>query len=155
MARNVRDLALFLDSMAGFEPEDPLSFDAPASAFLESADAASLPPKIAFAADLGGITPVDPEVAAICGTALRQVSGLGTQIIENRCPDLSQSVSVFEILRAELYACQHAPLLDSHRDQLKPEVIWNIERGLALSADDIGWAERERSLMQQRMSQFF
>lgn len=155
MARNVRDVALMLDAMAGFEPGDPLSFDAPASSFLEAAMAPRLPGRIAFSADLGGITPIDAEVAAICGTALRRVSEQGSAVIENRCPDLSQSVSVFEILRAELFAASHAPLLDAHRALLKHEVIWNIERGLALNADDIGWAERERSLMQQRTAVFF
>ena len=33
MARNVADLALFLDTMAGFCPQDPLTFDAPAISF--------------------------------------------------------------------------------------------------------------------------
>src|SRR5690349_13406021 len=33
MARNVPDLALFLDAMAGFCPRDPLTFDAPAVSF--------------------------------------------------------------------------------------------------------------------------
>ena len=36
MARNVADLALFLDTMAGFCPLDPLTFDAPAVSFSES-----------------------------------------------------------------------------------------------------------------------
>ena len=32
MARNVADLALFLDTMAGFCPTDPMTFDAPQAA---------------------------------------------------------------------------------------------------------------------------
>src|SRR6476619_2777785 len=36
MARNVPDLALFLDAMAGLCPRDPLTFDAPALSFAES-----------------------------------------------------------------------------------------------------------------------
>lgn len=155
MARNVRDVALMLDVMSGFNSLDPLSYPAPAASYLDEAMKARLPDRIAFSADLGGITPVDAEVAAICGSALRLVSEQGCAVIENRCPDLSQSVAVFEALRAELFAAAHAPLLDAYRDQLKPEVIWNIERGLALTADEIGWAERERSLMQQRTAAFF
>lgn len=155
MARNVQDLALMLDAMAGLEPEDPLSFDAPAISFSKAIETPWAPEKIAYSVDLGGITPVNHEISTICGNALRQISENGSTVIENRCPDLSQSVRVFETLRAELFAASHAPLLDAHRDELKPEVIWNIERGLALNADDIGWAERERSLMQQRMAAFF
>ena len=47
-----------------------------------------------------------------------------------------------------------APLLEQHRDRLKPEVVWNIERGLRLTADEIGRAERERGLLQRRMAEF-
>jgi hypothetical protein len=47
------------------------------------------------------------------------------------------------------------PLLDAHRDKLKPEVIWNIEKGLALSADDVVKAEHQRAAMFQRTLDFF
>lgn len=155
MARNIGDLALMLDAMAGLEPADPLSFDAPAMSYADAVQTPWIPKKVAYSVDLGGITPVSHEVSTVCNQALRQISENGSTVIENRCPDLSQSVRVFETLRAELFATSHAPLLDAHRDKLKSEVIWNIERGLALTADDIGWAERERSLMQQRMAAFF
>src|SRR5215510_3242091 len=54
MARNVPDLALALDSMAGFCPLDPLTFDAPTMSF---SDAVAHPPRrlrIAWTANYGG-----------------------------------------------------------------------------------------------------
>ena len=42
-----------------------------------------------------------------------------------------------------------------HRALLKAEVIWNIERGLALSAEDIAAAERKRGALYHRMAAFF
>ena len=155
MARDVRDLALFLDAQAGFDPRDPLTFDAPEDSFGKIVQRPRKPAKVAFSADLGGITPVDPTIAHICGEAVIRLSQEGTTVIENRCPDLSEACRVFEILRAELFVAGHAPLLETHRDALKPEVVWNIERGLELRADDIGWAERERGAMQARMAAFF
>ena len=61
---------------------------------------------------------------------------------------------MFTVLRAALFATNMAPLLDQHRARLKPEVVWNIERGLRLTADEIGRAERERGLLQRRMAEF-
>ena len=46
-------------------------------------------------------------------------------------------------------------ILDAHRDKLKPEVIGNIEQGLALKASDIGVAERQRAALCAEMAVFF
>ena len=46
-------------------------------------------------------------------------------------------------------------ILAQHRDQLKPEVIGNIEKGLGLKAADIGVAERQRAALCAAMAVFF
>jgi amidase len=38
---------------------------------------------------------------------------------------------------------------------MKPDVIWNIEKGLALTADEIGKAERDRAALFRRVAAFF
>ena len=43
---------------------------------------------------------------------------------------------------------------DNHRDLLKPEVIWNIEKGLALDAGAIGQAEKGRGQLYHRVLAF-
>ena len=64
MARNVEDLALLLDAMSGEHPADPLSLPLLPTSFLSAARSGNKPKRIAYSPDLG-ITPVDPEVAAI------------------------------------------------------------------------------------------
>ncbi len=155
MARDVRDLALLLDAQAGFDPRDPLSFDPPAVPFAEAVERPPRLSRVAFSADLGGITPVDPEVARICRAAAERLGELGAEIVLDACPDLSDAVEVFRVLRAEQFVTARAPLLERHRDRLKPEVIWNIETGLALTAEEIGRAERARARMQQSAASFF
>jgi amidase len=153
MARDVRDIALLLDAMAGFEPGDPLSFDAPAQAYSETVEHLPRLGRVAFSADLGGITPVDAEVAEICAAAAQRFAHLGAEV-EQACPDLSGAIAVFTVLRASRFAAARAPTLAKHRDALKPEVVWNIEHGLSLTADVIGAAERARAAMQQNMAAF-
>ncbi|WP_407660515.1 amidase [Marinimicrococcus flavescens] len=154
MGRDVRDVALLLDAQAGHDPRDPLSYPAPARPYAETVEDRPTLRRVAYSADLGGITPVDPEVAAICRAAAERFAGLGVEVIENSCPDLDKAVDVFNVLRAENFVISRAPLLEKHRDKLKPEVIWNIERGLELSAGDIGRAERDRAAMQRSMAAF-
>ena len=64
MARNVEDLALLLDAMSGEHPADPLSLPLLPTSFLSAARSGKRPKRVAYSPDLG-ITPVDPEIAAI------------------------------------------------------------------------------------------
>src|SRR6202158_421936 len=64
MARNVEDLALFLDAMSGDRPSDPASLPRLKTSFLAVARSGGRPKRVAYSATLG-IPPVDPEVVAI------------------------------------------------------------------------------------------
>ena len=153
MARDARDAALFLDAMTGAHPEDPLSLEAPATGFREALAATPPPARIAYSPDLG-LLPVDREVAAVCARAAAVLDGAGLAI-EEACPDLSGALDTFQVLRAALFAADKGDLLESHRDQLKPDIVWNIEKGRALDGATIARAERHRGVLHQRVLRFF
>ncbi|MDE2601055.1 MAG: amidase [Bradyrhizobium sp.] len=153
MARNVEDLALLLDAMSGEHPADPLSLPRLPTSFLSAARSGSKPRRIAFSPDLG-ITPVDPEVAAISRQAAARFAEAGV-IVEQAHPDLREAHECFHVLRAFDYAISKAALLRGQRDQLKPEVIWNIEEGLKLTVEQLERAEAQRVAMTGRTLEFF
>ena len=142
MARNVADAALGLDAMTGRDNTVPMASADSAGMFLEAARNPRKPARIAFSADLG-LTPVDPAVKAVFGDAVSRLEGAGLPMVE-ACPDFTGTHEAFQVLRAVAYAVSNGPLLDSHRDLLKPEVAWNVEKGLALEGRAIIEAERER-----------
>ena len=84
MARNVEDLALLLDAMSGEHAADPLSLPALPTSFLSAARSGRKPKRIAYSPDLG-ITPVDPEVAAITRKAAERFAEAGA-IVEEAHP---------------------------------------------------------------------
>ncbi len=153
MARTVGDVALMLDAMAGRHPRDSLSLPAPGESFQEALAARRAPARIAYSPDLG-LGPVDGEVAAICRRAAERLGELGAAV-EEAHPDLSDAVEVFQVLRAANFAANLKPTLEAHREALKPEVVWNIEKGLALSGDDIERATDARRRLQARVGEFF
>ena len=153
MARNVADLALLLDVMAGYDARDPMSLDDPAISYEENALKRKVPPRIAFSADLG-VTPVDPEVAQICERAAMRFSELGA-IVEHDHPDFSGLQEVFQVHRAMSYAASFGPLLEANRSVFKPEIVWNVEKGLALTVDEIMAAMVTRSQIYARAQRFF
>ena len=108
---------------------------------------------MAVSRDLG-ITPVDPEVAEIVMKAAKRFSDAGV-IVEETHPDFSELNECFQVLRGFSYAVGKQELLANHRDKLKPEVIWNTEKGLALTAAQIARAEAQRGAMFNRVRDFF
>ena len=153
MARNVEDLALLLDAMSGEHPADPLSLPLLPTSFLSATRSGSKPKRIAFSPDLG-ITPVDPEVAAITRHAAARFAEIGV-LVEEAHPDLREAHECFQVLRAFDYAISKAALWRGNREQLKPEVIWNIEEGLKLTVEQLERAEAQRVAMTTRTLEFF
>jgi amidase len=152
MARNVEDLALLFDAMVGEEPADPLSLPSDGTSFLAAARSGWKPRRVAVSRDLG-LPPVDRRVADLVMAAARKLEAEGV-IVEEAHPDLKETRACAQTLRALSYA-NMAPLLESHRDLLKPEVIWNIEKGLSLTGAEIARAEAQRGEMFRRMRSFF
>jgi amidase len=153
MARNVEDLALLLDAMSGEHPADPLSLPQLSTSFLSAARSGNKPKRVAYSPDLG-ITPVDPEVAAITRKAAARFAEAGA-IVEEAHPDLREAHECFHVLRAFDFAITKSALLRDKRDQLKPEVIWNTEEGLKLTVETLQRAEAQRIAMFTRTLEFF
>jgi amidase len=153
MARTIEDLALLLDAMSGEHPADPLSLPRLPTSFLSAARSGKRPRRIAYSPDLG-ITPVDPEVADITRKAALRFAEAGA-VVEEAHPDLREAHECFHVLRAFDFAITKASLLRTKRDQLKPEVIWNIEEGLKLSVEQLERAEAQRVAMTARTLEFF
>ena len=153
MARNVGDTALFLDMMAGSHIIDPGSLPAPEISYVDCLKAIPKFGRIAYSPNLGQC-PVDPEVAEICAKAAADFARYSDGVDE-ACPDLHDAEAIFQTLRAQMFIASHAPLLAAHRDRLKPELIWNVEKGARLTADEIGAAQRAQGQLYLRIVEFF
>jgi amidase len=153
MARNVADAALMLDAMVGEHPEDPLSLAAPAVPFLRAALEPVAPRRIAWSPDLG-ISPLDPDVRAVCERALTTFTALGVAV-EERCPDFSQAEQTFQVLRNMQRVGGTMDLLERHRDKLSPEIVHYSQRGLSHTAREIALAELARNALYQSMAELF
>ena len=153
MARTVEDAGLMLDAMVGWHVEDPISLPAPSESFRAAAARRQAPRRIAVSADLG-ITPVDPATRAITGAAAARFVELGC-IVEEASPDFAGVPEAFQVLRGIDYVAGMRPLYDSHRALLKPDIRWNVERGLALTPDEIGRALLRRGRLYGQMVEFF
>ncbi|HZQ01258.1 MAG TPA: amidase family protein [Reyranella sp.] len=154
MARTVADLALFLDTMAGFCPTDPMTFDAPAQSFSAAVAKAVAPKRVAISMDFNGAFRLDSEVRAICSKAARRFEELGC-IVEEASPDFGPVDEVFMALRSQQFVVDRELQMQTMRDKLKPDIVWNTELGLSQTTSQLARAERERAALFRRMVEFF
>ncbi len=154
MARNVADVALFLDAMVGLCPRDPLTFEAPGVSFASAVAAPVAPKRVAFTANFSGKVPVDREMREICAAAVCRFEDLGA-VVEEASPDLGNIGEAFLTLRSQHYVVDRELMLQTHRGMIKPDIVWNTELGLKQSASQIAAAERERAALFRRCAQFF
>ena len=154
MARNVPDLGLMLDAMSCFDRRDPLSFETPAGVFEAAATSPVLPKRVAWTPDLGGCAPVDARVRSLGEQAVARLSGAGVTVTSD-CPDFSRASDTFQVLRAYGMAINHEQNYKEHKAQLKPDLVWNIEKGQALTMDELVRAESDRAALYQAMAGFF
>jgi len=153
MARNVEDVALLLDAMCGEDPRDPFSLPRTGESYLAAARGSWRPKRVAYSRDLG-CTMTDNEVATITRKAAERFSELGATV-EEAHPDFSGLHECFITLRVYDFYMRKAVLLREHRDLLKPEVVWNIEKGHNVNLDELERAENMRVSLAQRYLAFF
>ena len=153
MARNVSDVALLLDAMVGHHPRDPISLPRTTTSYIDAVKSRTKPKKVAFSRDLG-VTPVDPAVADICEKAAKRFEQLGC-IVEEAHPDFSDVQDIFQTWRAMSFYVGKKSLLDTNKDLLKPEVVWNIEQAAEITVDDFARVELARARYLDRAVTFF
>ena len=144
MARTVRDLELMLKVMGMPDARLPHSV----GPFTGMGQGPIKGTKISWVGDWGGYYPVEDGVLELCTKGLDILSDLGCEIdivIPAFSPEgLWRS---WITLRSFAVASSEGKLLENPktRDLLKPEMQWEIERGLALSAHDVQAANEIRS----------
>jgi amidase len=152
MARSVADVAFLLSVMAGPDPRDPHALDEPGASLLRPLERDFRGVRIAWSETLGRY-PVEPSVTRVVNAARPVLEELGC-VVEDGEPDFGGADEAFQTLRAWGYANSRGPTLERDRPLLKDTVIWNTEKGLALTVRDIEEAEKKRRALYLRVAAF-
>ena len=152
MARTVGDVALMLTAIVGADRRVPNSLPGSPSSFARDLNRDMSEIRIAWSPRLGDL-PVQQQVLDVMAANRSVFEALGCQVVDAD-PDLSGAQDVFQKLRAWEFEVGLAHEYDNHRDQLKDTVRWNIELGRSLSGPDIGAANKARTKIFERFSDF-
>ncbi|MGK6311743.1 amidase [Neorhizobium sp. DT-125] len=156
MGRTVRDAAALFATQAGHDPRDPMSLPTEDLTPREGRDFSGA--RIAWLGDLGGYLPFEPGVLELCRSALPVFERIGCKV-EETVPefDMADVWRAWTTLRSWLTANAMRDAYDdpAKRAQVKPDIIWEIERGLDMTAREVHFASKRRSAWYQHVLTLF
>jgi amidase len=152
MARSVADTAFLLSVIAGPDPRDPACYSSNPALFAKPLERSFKGMRVAWCPDLGGL-PLDRRVRSVLESQRRAFEDLGC-IVEEACPDLSGADKIFLDIRLWSSFNMLGSLLETHRSQLKPEAIWQLEAGSRISATEVAQAMIRHGELLERMRRF-
>lgn len=146
MARTVEDCALLLQTIAGYDPRDAASADAPVPDYVatlrDGVKGLRLGVPRAWLTEGDG---TDPEVNTAFDAALKVLAGAGAQLVEiDSSPFLNARPVNTIILVAEAYA-YHEETLQTHAEDFGKMVRNRVREGAFVSAADYIQAQRART----------
>lgn len=150
LTRSVRDAAVVLNALAGFDPRDDTSSRQPVEDYVPGEDVSirglriGLPENFYF-------DRVDPEAAAAVRRAAETAQSLGARIVPVRVPDMAAMNAVGRIIvQAEASAVMEPYL--GEREKFGADVRALLDQGRLLAATDYIHAQRLRRLMKQQFA---
>lgn len=162
MARSVDDIAFAMSVLTGADSRVPVACRVDATDFAEliadpERGEESRPlagARIGLTTDFGLEVPVDDEVTAVLLHQAQVFEDLGAEIVP-ACPDLQAADQVFDTTRAFDMAVNLGLVVAEHGDLVKPEVRWNVAKGLALTAPELVEAAVARTQLHIAIRRFF
>ncbi|SFR34997.1 amidase [Litoreibacter janthinus] len=142
MARHMEDLELLLKLQSSFDPAHPHSSG-------PYQDQVTVKPmRIGWLGDWGGAYPMEGGILELCEGGLRTLEDIGHEVVAQDPPFSAEALWKSWIT---LRSWSVAEKLGKHYNDpekqslLKPEAIWEIERGQSLSAHEVFQASEIRS----------
>lgn len=151
MARSPEDIALLLDVMSGPDPRQPLSRARETMLPLPR----PTPMRIGWLGDWGGAFPMEAGVLDTCQAALTQLSDQGHRVEVVAPPFPAEQIWESWITLRSFAVAAGLRALDGQRSGLKEIAIWELDRGLSFSAQQIQRASDLRSNWQRRAAELF
>lgn len=162
MARDVTDIALAMSVLTGPDPRIPVGCPVDAAEFAAVAEPDGAGDSgrplagvhVGLSTDFGLGVPVEDEITEVLLAEAKVFAELGAEV-QQACPDLTEADLVFDTTRAFDMAISLGQVVAEHGDLVKPEVHWNVEKGLRLTARDLMDAALARTRLHLAVRDFF
>jgi aspartyl-tRNA(Asn)/glutamyl-tRNA(Gln) amidotransferase subunit A len=154
IAKTVGDATLLLTAIAGYDPRDPGSVDAPVADYLSDLKSGVRGWKIAL--PVGAyIDESDAEVLAALRVAAKTFADLGAIVTEVEIPRLREAAAANGTMVVADAAAFHHERLAEHPDWFGADVRERLEKGRAVTSTEYALARRTQTEMRRYFELFF
>lgn len=154
MARCVRDVALILEEIAGYDSQDPYSVDMPPEHYLEAIDAGVRGWRVALASD-EFFEHTDPEVWKAVQRAANVFEELGANVEAVAFPGAREAAQANGLMTPSDAAAFHGERLAKNSEMFGDDVRQRLQTGAAYTSSEYILARRTQSLMRRKFASFF
>lgn len=140
MGRTVEDVSLLFSTLAGFDSGVPLSCQPELSPLTAELPVPATEFRVGWLADYNGYLPMEAGVLDLCAQCLQRLdtAGMNVEPVDLKFP-MAWLWQSWLSLRQWKNSNRYGPFYDDQRqrEQLKPEMIWEIEQGKGLSGAEL------------------
>jgi aspartyl-tRNA(Asn)/glutamyl-tRNA(Gln) amidotransferase subunit A len=154
ITKTIRDSALMLQSMAGYDPLDPSSVDRPLDDYLLNIDEGVKGWRIAVAVGIY-LEESNAEVMTAIDEAGRKFKSLGADLLKVNMDNLRELALANSQMVGADAAAFHRGRLSEHPDWFGADVRERLEYGRSLSSSDYSLARRKQVEGRRWMNDFF
>jgi aspartyl-tRNA(Asn)/glutamyl-tRNA(Gln) amidotransferase subunit A len=154
LALRVRDAAVLLQAVAGYDPDDPACASHPVEEFLDQIDLGLKGIKVAVAVD-EHFRQADDQVLALFDDAVFAFRDLGAAVEEVAFPDARQAALANGTIVVTEGAAFHRQHIEENPSGFGEDVRTRLQTGAAMSGMDYAAARREQAVLRRKFERFF
>lgn len=154
MARCVKDAALLLQAIAGYDPLDPTSVDRPVGDILSGLEHGVKGLRIALA-EVDGFGGAEPAILEAVGRAGETLASLGARVEVCAFPEAQQAARANSLLVVCDAATYHRQRLESQAELFGEDVRQRLQSGAGFGAMEYSQARRLQSELRRQFEAFF
>jgi aspartyl-tRNA(Asn)/glutamyl-tRNA(Gln) amidotransferase subunit A len=153
MARNVSDVAILMQAVAGYDANDPTCVDVPGDDYVMHLAEGVKGWHVALARD-EYFNDADPEVLAAVQEAARVFEQLGAHVTEVAFPQVPEARQLMRPILHGDAAAYHRERLQARPEDFGPDVLPRLQDGLTITATEYALARHSQTILRRQSEAF-
>ena len=155
ISRSVADCAATLGAIAGYDPNDPYTRNAPVPDYLDGLDAGIRGLRVGVLSDRVNADGVEPDISSAVNRAVAQLGELGAEVAEISIPLIAQSAAISTALIYVDATAVHRKGLDAHPEKYDHNNRVRLLTGALIPAQAHQKANRLRQILRNQLLDAF